>query len=875
MSTLVENNGLIQLFQNNDGTYAASENGSLKPIYDMGSTTPFNGGGTLAAADYYNGYRVVVFNGGHIWYVNSNWQKASVGPNGRDTDNISPSEVTSLFLSGAGGSTTPAQPVAPPVTYTITGPANVDEGAIAMFPLQTTGLPAGTTLTYNITGIDPSRINGGQLTGTLSINASGSVPIPLPLAANNRTDGPTSVTIRLTNGQASFTAQINDTSTGSTANTGAGTLVEGLGAVKLFQNTDGTYYVNDNSVLSNIYNMGSMTPFNGAGSLAAADYYNGYRVVVFNGGHVWYVNSNWQKAPVGPGGRDTDNLSMADVNNIFLSGSGGGSNPTPPVQGPVTYTITGPASVDEGAIAMFPLQTTGLPAGTTLTYTITGIDPSRINGGQLTGTVGINASGSVPIPLPLAANNKTDGPTTVTIRLTNGQASFSAQINDTSTGPTTGTGTLVESYGSVKLYQNTDGYMSVVENGQRFDIRNTDGTTKANGFVAADIINGVRQAVYSSGAIWYLDSTWKKAPTGPQGRDTDQITPAEVATQFLTNTPVTKLNTPPVANQINSFTLDPLVTTATPLNLAAPSDANGDALSIRIDSLPSTVRIASNGNSLYVGQSFTVAEFTGLTATFNSTGVTATALGQLAFTISDGKGGSTSSSVAFTLKSTAPTAGKLTGNDSNNQLQGTTGNDVISAGGGNDTILASAGNDVVNGGTGLDALVFSSVSTGVSFAPLSDGSVSLTYNGSTQTLTDVERVHFSGKSYALDLNGNAGNAAKLITAAFGVSMVKEYLGVGLTLTDGGMNQSQLNDFVIELGLLPTASKDFVNVVFNNIVGRLPNTFESSIYTGMLDSGAVTRSTLLGLAESTSLVNDAITKISVVGVALEYTPSAFG
>jgi hypothetical protein len=618
-----------------------------------------------------------------------------------------------------------------------------------------------------------------------------------------------------------------------------------------------------------------MTPFNGAGSLAAADYYNGYRVVVFNGGHVWYVNSNWQKAPVGPNGRDTENLSTADVNNIFLSGSGGGSTPTPTVQGPVTYSITGPATVDEGAIAMFPLQTTGLPAGTTLTYNIIGIDPSRINGGQLTGTVGINASGSVPIPLPLAANNKTDGPTTVTIRLTNGQASFTAQINDTSTGTTTSTGTLVEGYGSVKLYQNADGSMSVVENGQRFDIRNTDGTTKAGGFVAADIINGVRQTVYSSGAIWYLDSTWKKAPTGPQGHDTDQITPAEVATQFLTNTPVVKLNTPPVANQVSAFTLDPLVTTATPLNLTAPSDANGDALSIRIDGLPSTVRIASNGNSLYVGQSFTVAEFTGLTATLNNTGTPATALGQLAFTVSDGKGGTTSSSVTFTLKSTTSSAGKLTGNDSNNQLQGTTGNDVISAGGGNDTILASTGNDVVNGGTGIDALVFSTPSAGVSFAPLSDGSVSLTYNGGTQTLTDVERVHFSGKSYALDLNGNAGYAAKLITAAFGVSMVKEYLGVGLTLTDGGMNQSQLNDFVINLGLLPTASKDFVNVVFNNIVGRLPNAFESSIYSGMLDSGAVTRSTLLGLAESTSLVNDAITKISVVGVALEYTPSAFG
>jgi hypothetical protein len=215
-----------------------------------------------------------------------------------------------------------------------------------------------------------------------------------------------------------------------------------------------------------------------------------------------------------------------------------------------------------------------------------------------------------------------------------------------------------------------------------------------------------------------------------------------------------------------------------------------------------------------------------------------------------------------------------TGDDKDNQLQGTSGNDVISAGGGNDTILGSTGNDVIDGGTGRDTLVFSSNSFGAAFSAAPNGAVKLTFGSSNYTLTGVERVQFSGKSYALDLQGNAGNAAKLITAAFGSSMVKEYLGVGLSLADGGMSLSQLNDFVIDLGILPTKSSEFVDLIFSNVVGRKPNQLESLIYVNMLDKGGQTRSGLLGLAEGTSIVSDAVTNISLAGVALEYTPAVF-
>jgi len=299
--TLVEDKGRVQLFKNEDGTFSAFENGSYTPIKDYGQPPTPTTISNIVAADYYNGFRVVVFNGGHLWYVDANWQKAAVGPNGRDTENLSNSEVNSLFLSVSGSGTTPVQIVPNPITYSIIGPASVDEGTIAMFQLQTTGLPAGTLLTYNITGIDPSRVVAGEaaLSGTVSIGASGTVPIPLPLAANFITDGPSTATIRLSNGQASFTAQINDTSKASTSST----LIEGSGGVKLFRNSDGTSSAFENGVYTPIKDFGP-TPTT-ISNIVAADWWNGYRVVVFSGGHTWYVNSDWQKANVGPNGEST------------------------------------------------------------------------------------------------------------------------------------------------------------------------------------------------------------------------------------------------------------------------------------------------------------------------------------------------------------------------------------------------------------------------------------------------------------------------------------------------------------------------------------------------------------------------------------------
>jgi hypothetical protein len=480
--TLVEDKGRVQLFKNEDGTFSAFENGSYTPIKDYGQPPTPTTISNIVAADYYNGFRVVVFNGGHLWYVDANWQKAAVGPNGRDTENLSNSEVNSLFLSVSGSGTTPVQIVPNPITYSIIGPASVDEGTIAMFQLQTTGLPAGTLLTYNITGIDPSRVVAGEaaLSGTVSIGASGTVPIPLPLAANFITDGPSTATIRLSNGQASFTAQINDTSKASTSST----LIEGSGGVKLFRNSDGTSSAFENGVYTPIKDFGP-TPTT-ISNIVAADWWNGYRVVVFSGGHTWYVNSDWQKANVGPNGESTTTLNVDGV-------------------------------------------------------------------GAITGS-----------------NNVMN---------------------------------LVEGFGQIKLYRNSDGTQSALENGTYFPLKNTSygGSPNAgvSGFVAVDFYNGVRVAVYESGAFWYMNSTWAKDRTGPNGDDTGNVSYSQVGPLFLSNT-VTSYTLSASTSSVNegstaSFNLTTTgVTAGTVLNYNLSGVSSADIVG---GSLTGSVSVGSDGSA--------------------------------------------------------------------------------------------------------------------------------------------------------------------------------------------------------------------------------------------------------------------------------------
>ena len=192
---------------------------------------------------------------------------------------------------------------------------------------------------------------------------------------------------------------------------------------------------------------------------------------------------------------------------------------------------------------------------------------------------------------------------------------------------------------------------------------------------------------------------------------------------------------------------------------------------------------------------------------------------------------------------------------------------------GNDRLNGFSGIEIIDGGEGVDRIDYSLSNNNVSFSlDAYDQLVILDSTKQSDTLTSVERIHFFNTAYALDIGGNAGVAAKAIIATFGSGSLNTYMSAALSLVDEGTSLESLCDLVIENGyiesLIGSMSNDsFVDHVFENVVGRLPNFDEQAIYTGYLDNGTYTKSSLLALAANTILTANLLTanSIDLIGI----------
>ena len=267
----------------------------------------------------------------------------------------------------------------------------------------------------------------------------------------------------------------------------------------------------------------------------------------------------------------------------------------------------------------------------------------------------------------------------------------------------------------------------------------------------------------------------------------------------------------------------------------------------------------------------------------SSAGSTTTGTGASSGGTSGTTTGSTSTTTTSTTTTTTPVVTtpvapiipngtEKNGSDTVDRLQGGSGPDVIRSGGGSDVIIGSDGNDYIDGGTGVDQLSYSSRAGSISFAVDTGGNVQVRLGSKTDTLVSVERVSFTDKAYALDLDGSAGKAAKAIIAAFGKNTVSQYLGIALTMTDKGSSVADLAKIVIDNKMLPSDNGQFVQTVFNNVVGRAPNALELLQFKGILDRGEMSTIQLLTLAASTSFAETVVNEIAIAGVALEYAPT---
>ncbi len=168
---------------------------------------------------------------------------------------------------------------------------------------------------------------------------------------------------------------------------------------------------------------------------------------------------------------------------------------------------------------------------------------------------------------------------------------------------------------------------------------------------------------------------------------------------------------------------------------------------------------------------------------------------------------------------------------------------------GNDRVMASSESAIIDTGDGIDTVVYKSPASKIT--KVSDGWF---VNGNL--LKNVERVEFTDKIVALDIDGIAGKAYRIYQAAFARTPDNDGLkywintmdtGHSLEAVAGGFIASE--EFKTLYGDNPS-NEAFVTKLYNNVLGRAPEQGGFDYWTGLLNDQKISEvNTLINFSES--------------------------
>ncbi len=230
----------------------------------------------------------------------------------------------------------------------------------------------------------------------------------------------------------------------------------------------------------------------------------------------------------------------------------------------------------------------------------------------------------------------------------------------------------------------------------------------------------------------------------------------------------------------------------------------------------------------------------------------------------------------FELSDSAP---NVTGTSASNTLYGNYQANVITGLGGNDTIDGGVGIDIAK----FSAPLGSTSNSNYSVQKLNDSAWSVSYKGpviaiypppitdGTDQLTNIERLQFTDKNVALDLNGNAGITAKILGAVFGKESLsnKNYVGIGLHFLDAGWTYDNLAGLALDAA---GAKKNdqIVSLLWTNVIGTKPTDADKQPFIALLENG-MTAGALAHLAADTAFNTTNIDLVGLVQTGIEYVP----
>ncbi len=147
--------------------------------------------------------------------------------------------------------------------------------------------------------------------------------------------------------------------------------------------------------------------------------------------------------------------------------------------------------------------------------------------------------------------------------------------------------------------------------------------------------------------------------------------------------------------------------------------------------------------------------------------------------------------------------------------------------------------------------------------------------GSVDQLQGVERLAFSDRTIALDLDGHAGTVAKVLGAVFGAASVRnlDFVGIGLHfMDDAGYSAESLMQLALQARLGSQASHgQVVDLLYTQVMQEPPTPDVRQGFVDWLDSGQETVASLGVMAAETVFNRANIDLVGLARTGLAYLP----
>jgi hypothetical protein len=198
--------------------------------------------------------------------------------------------------------------------------------------------------------------------------------------------------------------------------------------------------------------------------------------------------------------------------------------------------------------------------------------------------------------------------------------------------------------------------------------------------------------------------------------------------------------------------------------------------------------------------------------------------------------------------------------------------------GGNDRIYPGDGQDLIDGGSGLDNIFYNMAKSSYRVYNAGANWVVQAKQGSegSDRIVDVERINFSDRSIALDLDGNAGIVAQVVRALIGRNALSDvdFIGQLLKLGDSGLGYQGIVDYVIRSDKFYGVAggrdnSSFVVHIYKNLVGVAPPEAERKHFVDILNGGIETRVSLATMACQLPLNRESVELVGLINTGLEF------